>query len=35
MAAGLAALGNQHVGAGIERLPRHALVLNLADQQRT
>jgi hypothetical protein len=35
MAAGLGPLGNQHVGAGIERLTCHALVLHLADQART
>ena len=35
MAAGLTALRDQDVGAGIERLPRHRLVLYLTDQQRT
>ena len=34
VAAGLGALRNQNVGAGIERLPRHGFVLHLADQQR-
>jgi hypothetical protein len=33
VATGLAALRNQHVGAGIERLTRHRLVLYLADQE--
>ena len=34
VAAGLGALRDQNVGACIERLPRHRLVLHLADQER-
>src|SRR6185437_13310697 len=35
MAARLGALRDQNVGARFERLSRHALVLHLADQQRS
>ena len=34
VAAGLGALRNQNVGAGIQRLLRHVFILHLADQQR-
>ena len=34
VAAGLGALRDQDIGARVERLPRHVLGLNLADQQR-
>ena len=35
VAAGLGALRDQNIGAGIERLLGHVLALNLTDQQRT